>query len=1345
MRNLIPLFIQQRLQDEQRHGTLEAYTMFVDLSGFTPLTYALMQRGTRGAEELSGILNEIFAPLVKLVYTRGGFIPYYAGDSFTAIFPKNDQGIEAEGFLSTAAEIRQLFSRRSFQFGEFVIGLKIGLSCGEVAWGITGNENFAFYFRGDPIEKAAYAQSLASNQEIVFDGELRKALGQEASEFSPAGKGYFHFEGEPTASLSFSPPEEKEALSEEIVRRFLPSSLLNLQAEGEFRTVSSLFISFEGMDSHEELDRFASLVLEKVIDFKGYFKEIEFGDKGGVIVAFFGAPVSFENNLDRALECAYTLQNEVGGLGKSVKFRGGLTTGTVFTGIVGGEERCQYACVGNRVNLAARLMTSAGWGDILVDEEIQKSRFFRFQAKGNIKYKGIKGPVPTFLLKGRSTKMDSAHSGQMVGRNQELDKLANRAWNMDKTGTSAGVAFIYGEAGIGKSRLTYELQKRLTSEGAFDWHICQSDQILRKPFNPFVYWMRNYFDQSLEGYSPGNLNSFESRFEDLLGALRQASNPQKQEVERELERTKSVLAALIGLYYPESLWEQLDARGRYQNSIQAVVNLFLAEALRQPYVLDLEDAHWLDESSEELLRTLLRNIAGYPIFVVITSRYHDDGTKPAIVPRQYLDEQNIPWEEYDLNFLNPESVRKLAETTLGGTISEEFYDLLMRSSNSNPFYLQQLLEYFTESKILVQENGQWTIKDRNIKLSSSISAILTARIDRLSTPVKETVKTAAVIGREFEVPVLTEVIKAGETFGEPFDRIDNLLEEKIQEAQQGRIWLAMNDMRYIFRHSLLREAAYNMQMRARLRHIHLLIAEAIERLYANKLEERFVDLAFHFDRAGVEPKTCLYLEKSAEFARNNFQNKQALEFFDRLLIKLERRDEPERQIKALLEKGHVLELIGEWEDSEAAYRNAIKLANRLMDNRLLGKAHNDLGRLLLLKGDYNTARSVLQVASQRFQSIDDQAGVAEVAGNLGNLYFRQGQYEEARAYFLDSIGQNPEEDSRTGTDPQIIANLGLTYMNEGDYESSILYQKEQLDNCRKINDKQGMAILSTYLGIVYLEKGDFAEALESFEMGLEICEELGNKQLTAIATGNMGLIHERRGEYEKAMAHYEHDLALCEELGDKQGTAIALGLIGHLLNIKGEFHRAIEYLQKDLMLCEELGYQKGIAKAVNTLGDVFYFTRQYERSLHFYNRAIDVTRNIGNKLVLGFSLVEKGAVLLELKDKEALKNVGDEALELARQLGNPDLLFEAELLHARILQHEGKGGEAKKVLKRLAEQQTALDQQAAALFELARMSNGKGTYREEAMRLYRDLYHETPRYVFKQRAELLENSFAGDS
>ena len=1341
MKNLIPDFIEDHFKKDRFSGELEAYTMFIDLSGFTPLTESLMRKGNAGAEELSLILNEIFSPLVKEVYQCGGFIPYFAGDAFTGIFPVQTEGVSAKSALDAAFCVSELFKNKEFTFRGFKIGIKIGIAFGTINWGIVGRNFKSYYFRGDPIDQSTKGFLGSKDHDIV----IHRSFQEKCKDFSNI---QFTKLDEEYTQLDFQSYEPSiktrivnltDTVEESTGRLFLPPEVLIYDQEGEFRTVITIFISFIGVENHELLDQFASVVIDQMVEFSGYFKEIEFGDKGGVMVGFFGAPVSFENNAGRALEFISAMREilEEFQQDNALKFRVGITQGLAYTGIVGGEERCQYAVVGNYVNLAARLMTYADWKEVLVSEQLLESKQFRFEHRGNIKYKGVKGNIPTYRLAGRNYENRAAFSGPLVGRALELGNLENFIERIIES-KSAGIAYIYGEAGVGKSRAIYELRNQIEINKQVKWLSCQADQILKKPFNPFINLLRNYFEQSPNYPKLANHDNFESKFQRLIEELYEIQTPQSEQILRELLRTKSILAARIGLNYKHSLWDQLDEKGRYQNTITAIVYLLLAESLRQPLIIELEDGHWLDSNSKELLQDLVKRISDLPIALLITSRYKDDGEKPTIVSSMDLERANLTFLEIDLNPLSAEAVKEFAEIKLKGKISEELFQLLLRITNSNPFYLEQILEYFVENTLLLESEEGWNIKDENIKLSDSINAILTARIDRLSSVVKETVKAASVIGREFEIPVLSEVMKDQQFFREQDSSVKTLLNEQIKAAERVQIWMARNELRYIFRNSLLREAAYSMQLSKRLEQLHRMIAEAIERLYTDNLEERYVDLAFHYEQANVFDKTCDYLRKAADYARSNYQVQQALDYYEKLLSMLGKQKDHIAHIQTHLKKGKVLEIIGKWDESRAAYEEALTLAKQSRDIVMLGRANNHLGHLLMLQGDYPKATNFFRTALGLFDSIDEQDDIVKVYGDLGNINFRQGFYEEAKSYFQQSIDLSLKKENHA-IDAQIIANLGLTHMNQGNYEAGIETILRQILFYEEISDKASLATLYTNLGIVYFEKGDYTAALKSYEKGLVLSEELGNKHLTTIAIGSIGSVYERQGDYKKAMAHFEKDLELSEELGDKQGIAIALGLIGELLSYQGEFHKAIEYLQKNLMISRELGYKKGTAKALNTLGDVFYYIKQYDRSIDFYDQAIKVTREIGNKLVLGFSLAEKGTVLLEKEDPSGIDETSLEALEIANELGNPDLLFETELLVARKEIIQGMKEKATESLQRLLENFNDPDQKAKTYYELALLYPENTEYRDKALNLLQELYKGTPKYTYMSRVEDLNN------
>lgn len=1346
-------------------GRLHAFTMFVDLSGFTRLTEKLMAEGSEGAEEMSRILNHIFQPTVELVYERGGFIPYFAGDSFTAIFPiaPHNQSVDDERQLAltvvhtACATLRRFMSDREdddSMLSEHQIGIKIGLSEGEVEWGIVGQGRKGYYFRGEPIEGCSQAQVLACSLEVVSDARFLKYLAPQAVISESLGDGFFklnleHFapnippvDSNATNKRPHPASSSKQVLPSPdpaIMAEFLPKEVFENPGIGEFRNVVSVFLSFEGVDTHEALDHFASVVLGQSENFGGYFKEIDFGDKGGVMFCIFGAPVSFENNSERALEYIVAIQDDLRHLEQltGARYRAGIASGTAFTGVIGSGERCQYAAVGARVNLGARLMMKAEWGEVMTDENVQRNRNFKFTARGEGYFKGFEQAIPTFVLTGRNLAGRTSFSGEYFGRETELKTLVEFATPLREHRFS-GVAFVFGEAGIGKSRISYEFRRQLRENMAVTWFTCQSDQILRKPFNPFIYLLKNYFEQSPENDSAHNRELFESNFLELQYELTESRHPEADAVRREIARTQSVLAAMVGIHYPGSLWEQLDARGRYQNSLSALANLFVAESLLQPTVIELEDTHWYDEMSREFLQQFIRRARSYQMMFVATSRYEDDGSKSWIFRPSMLDELGVRHTEVDLNFLSPEDLKAFAETRLGGTLHPDLLELLQRMTQGNPFYIGQMVDYFTEANLLKTSDGMLQLNNAaDFQIADSVKTIMMARIDRLSGLVKETVKAAAVIGREFELPVLSAVMAKQEEFIRENGDLEIVLKEQIQTAEKWQIWHAMNELRYIFRHSLLREAAYDMQLRTRLRELHHQIAEAIEQLYPNS-EERFVDLAFHYEQAEDEQKTNRFLEKAARWSQRNYLNRQALKFYQKLIDNLKGSSKKNKKtIKFLLRKGAVNELVGQWDEAEQDYRAALDRAKSLNDWYLIGRSNRRLGQLLMLRGNYTDAKKHLDVAVTCFELADDQVGIAKTYGNLGTFFFRQGSYDAAKSWFAKAIEINRSV-QRDAENAAIVANLGLIFMNQGHYDEGVRWLEEQLDIADRAADKQGLMTLYTNLGIIYLEKGSLDSALLCLEKGLALSEELGNKLFMTICIGSIGSVWEKKGDYPKAMQNFERDLVLCKELGDKQGTAIACGLIGDLLSVIGDFDRAIEYLEQNLQLSRELNYKKGIAKALNTLGDTWFYKGDYKKSIAFYNEAIEHAREMGNKLVLGYSLIEKGVVHVHAGELSTARQLLEEGRDIALALGNSELTFGANILRAQVILSEGNRQEAIRQLQQLMALARTEREEAAVHFELRRVADHPTQHHLKALTLYRNLYARTPQYIYKVRVEELE-------
>ncbi len=793
MYNLIPHFIHERFSRGERSGELSAATLFIDVTGFTRLTETLMQHGREGAEVLTDALNCIFNPLVRAVYTNGGWVATFAGDAFLAIFPHLNNPQQARhAALQTATQHLAFLQQQGVittRYGDFTFNARLGLSDGIVRWSILGVETPAvdsgtghtYCFSGPAVLGCSTAESCAQAGEIVADQLIWPTLTGIATGRPHSDKTVVTEWVLPSAVSAHSIPA---ALPREAAQPFVLDAAIHLMttgAQAEFRQVVSIFVSFDWAPEIETLlNPFVTLVLNTAAEHGGYFNKFDFSDKGPMMLVLFGAPIAHENDLERAADFLTVLRERTAATPLSaIRWRAGVTYGIVYAGIIGSAERCEYTAIGNVVNLASRLTTAAPWGEIYLSAPAAACKTLKTAYLGVHAYKGFTQLQPTYRYTGRGNREPMFFEQPLIGRQAELAQLFAATQPLFE-GRFGGVVYITGEAGIGKSHLAHELEQHLKRRHEVTWFTAQTDQILRQTFNPFTYFLKRYFNQAPEAPGSQNKQRFEVRYQTLLAnleALRattlSASKAEALEVQiAELHRVQSVLGALVGLHWPDSLYESLEGGLRYQNSLLAIKALLLAEALLKPVVLLLEDLQWLDSASYDVLTTLCRNVSAYPFLILITARYLDDGSPPALpLPA------DTPLLRMDLKALSVAELRQLTEMTLGGATDEALLTLLQERTQSNPFFVQQFLYYFRENNLLERApHGVWQLKGGvPAEVPTTINALLIARVDRLAHNVKEVVKAAAVLGREFDDRVLARMLAAD-------------ISAEVRAAEQAQIW-----------------------------------------------------------------------------------------------------------------------------------------------------------------------------------------------------------------------------------------------------------------------------------------------------------------------------------------------------------------------------------------------------------------------------------------------------------------------------------------------------------------------------------------------------------------------------
>ncbi|MCB0163148.1 MAG: AAA family ATPase [Anaerolineae bacterium] len=1268
MHHLTPHFIIEQFEQGLRQGRFPAASLFVDISGFTVVTETLMAHQQYGVEALARIMRAIFDPLAASIYRHGGFICTCAGDAITALFPlEPEQPALAYGrALAAAWAIRQHLrtATQKSRYGTFHFTAKIGLGGGPVEWGIitgpTTHQN-ACYFKGPAVESCAQAEHYAIGGDIVLSrdvyDQMRSAV---VVDPMPATPDFVQLK----TVAAYLPEPEAITLPEitpEQAAAFHPLELVQQKVSGEFRHALNVFVNLTDLTSHQALADTMQVVFQLQQQYGGYLNRIDFGDKGCHLLLFWGAPIAYETDIERALNFLLDLQAAL-----TTPLRAGVTYRISHAGFIGSKLREEYTCYGRGINLAARLMTHAPWGQIWLDEEMAQRADpdFALQFIDELPLKGFADPMAVYQLLGRQAAGDAPLPEEpIIGREAELARLT-AAIAPIFAGRFAGVITVHGEAGIGKSRLLDELHGSLTGDRpaadnglklsppgppdgeekdpippsgsngmklsppdppqggerdpippagglgglapatnlmtlpsgssnspesapniiplppAVRWFYCPADEILRRPLNPFRYWLRHYFQQA-DGHSEADNKA---RFRQILDhLLAQVADPA---LATELDRFAVYLGGLIDLHWPDSPYEQSDPKLRFENTLRAIKNLIKAEASLQPVIVELEDAHWLDRQSHELLTLLTRNIERLPLAVICAARYGDDGS-PLHLP---LDD-DVRRQAIDLTAFSVADSRRLAQELLDGQISDHFGRFLVDKSRGNPFFIKQLILDLKERGMLIrrERDGQvhYVLNPlRSEEVPADIRTILISRLDRLPWPVKHVVQVASVLGPEFEAPVLAQILPG-----------DRQLTQHLRYAESEQVWVGLSGDRYLFKHALLRDSAYSMQVGSQLRSLHRRGAEALETLYAHDLSRHYTALAYHYERAELAEKSIIYLERAADQAKANYQNENALDFYERLLqYPLDRA----QQMIIYSKQGEILNLQGEWDLALAKLQQGLAELQGLENSRHEAQLRVVMGDVLLTKGAHDTALAHLEMAQE----------IAEA-------------------------GQDPEILFKT------LITMARNYMYKLEPEQALAVNQKALALAQALGDEYGAAMAMAGLGAIYALCDDADQSLPNLLASIPIFKKLGDKRELIHPLVNTGVIYHLIGEFDLALSYFQQVIDEATEIGDRVGVWLSLHFMGHIHHSAGRHEQAIPFFQQALHKRAETGEDGLISQTEPYLATTYACLGRHAAALSTARRYFTKLAGGQRDVEQGRAHVAVGMVLGQIIVSSGLTNVPD--------------------------------------------------------------------------------------------------------
>jgi predicted ATPase/class 3 adenylate cyclase len=1172
MRRLVSPFILERFAEGSDDGSLQAATLFADVAGFSAMTSALMEHGAHGSEVGAQVMMALFTPLVEAVYAHGGAITAFAGDSFIALFPAGTPEVDDRCMvraLAAATAMRQHLAGRpryTTPWGSFDVGVKIGLAAGTVHWRILRHSDgrAAFYVRGPAIDGCTSIDVHAEPGDLVLHPSCRPLLRDAVTveEIPASAVNGFELPCARVAAVGAALPDplpvHLPAVDAAALAAFVPREIIEQTEVGEYRNVVNVFVNLPGEPDDAELRSAVQAIWDLQASFGGHLNSIAFDDKGCNLLLFWGAPVRFENDVARALHALLDLQRTL-----PHPLRAGVTTGISHAGFVGSDLHAGFTCFGQSINLAARLMTSAPWGEIWLDEAVQRRAAAEFVTSpiGERRFKGFAQPQPVFGLSDRRVEVERRFGGDMVGRDAELAALAAFVAPVHE-GRPAGLLVVQGEAGMGKSRLVSEFLRAAgaSASTAADGPsaaptedrpplrvvAAPADAIVRRPFDPFRYWLRNRFARNPRASDGENKAAFDERFDALLAGLPDA------DLRRALERVRSVLGALVDLHWDGSLYSRLDPRGRYDHTLDAITDLILAESLCRPVVLVLEDIHWIDDGSAEVVRRLLR-AASTPLAVIATSREADatfGATIGATVEHQLL----------ALSRFARSDVATLATLILGSPPAPELLDLLESRADGNPFIAEQVVHFLRDEGLLQLAHDRWTViraAAAEASLPDDVKGIFVAQLDRLGRSARDVAQAASVLGREFSHHELTELVsQAG------VDR--TTVGPAIEAGRAAGIWAPIGTTRSAFRHVLLRDAAYDMQIRVRRAATHHRAAMVLERLWADDLEPHVVDISHHFESAchlgvdGARQPAVDYLARAGMQAGSTFASAAAADLFTRALVLTPDGDVAGR-FQLLLEREWVNDARADRTAQAADVEALESLARRAGDPVMQAEASMRRAYVSSDFGDFTTALA----SSERALALARSAALVEIestALRTGGAALRaMGRFDEALERFEQSIAvaQGAHLEYAEATAWTAWASLSA---RRGRWRAAASALERAAATFQRLGRIMRVAHALRELGMALVAGGRLAEAEVRFQQALAISREIGDTGGQVPTLFSLSYVLMGRGDVNGADAAAAEAAESADRLGDGHLLARALLARGRAALLSGDLPAARRFL-----------------------------------------------------------------------------------------------------------------------------------------------------------------------------------------
>jgi adenylate cyclase len=907
--------------------------------------------------------------------------------------------------------------------------------------------------------------------------------------------------------------------------RTTPSPPLLITPEQERRQVAILFADLVGFTAlserldpetvHAIVQATLTNLAQVVIEHGGHVDKFI----GDCIMALFGAPVAHEDDVLRAVAAAVAMLERLEAMSEAIErehgirlaMRIGINAGLVVAGEVGRPG--DYTVVGDAVNVASRIQGLARPGSVVVTGPVRAlaSRAFTFAPAGTVSVRNRAAPVEIFELAGAGPAPESAAAlavTPFVGRERELARLREA---LEEAGAGRGSAlWLVAEAGMGKSRLVAEFA---AAAGAVVPVLTGHCRGYAAPlYLPFRQW----FEQ-LAG---------------LAGALGLGSEADWGR----LLPCPDDLDWLRGALFPERARPPIiDPETAQRVTHRALIQFIRALAERSPLLLVLEDLHWADAPSLELLAALAHEAPRLPVLLLGTMRPDAAGIGSGT--------------ELPLGPLDADALWALLCGLLAPhAVSTDAAQWLIAKTQGNPFFVEELARSLQASGDLALREGRWELARplTELHVPDTVRGVVQARVDALDPIARMVVREAAVLGTPFDTRILQAMTSA------PIE-----LEEVLDRLEGARI-VAPVDVREPHRRSfhqaITQQVAYETLLSRRRRELHERAAREIEALYVGRESEVIEDLAEHYARSEARGPAIRYLGEAASRAQSLYANERSQVFYNRLLELVtgaspdEALDYSAAAVAAECGLADLESLAGNFDAAIERLRRQIAREPSGLEPEVRAAIRRRLGVVLAKRGEPEAADAELAAALALTERLVSAAGHREAARawyQRATQDYRRGHYTEAETAVAES-----EQHAAAAQDPVVQADClllrGLVRYDTGRRMEARADLEAARQRKEAVGDLRGMAAALNNLGHLAIDEGRFADARADYGRALALRQRIGHREGIAHTEINLGNVALSLGEWDEAQAHLETAQALCEEMGDAYGTLAAATNRGRL-------------------------------------------------------------------------------------------------------------------------------------------------------------------------------------------------------